>query len=184
MKYTTFVSLVFLLTLTACGPLQILDAESGRYAPMQGGVFVLHKDVVMPPGQARIFFQDGAVTSGVNEFRPHCHLKIYTLSDRPQTIVADTFTITRITNRRDQIVQRRPIQLAASVYFGFAVGGNADGGLSREMQVYVFSLQSEQQPDVRFLVCGGAFDDPSDADAPTRQDIAAALGEYGTLTLH
>ena len=57
------------------------------------------------------------------------------------------------------------------------------GGLSREMQVYVFSLQSERQPDVRFLICGGAFDDPADADAPTRQDIAAALGDYGTLTL-
>lgn len=185
MKYFRAVALFIpLLLLTGCGPLRILNADTGGYVPMQGGTFVLHESVVIPAGRARMFFQDGALATGMDHFRPHCQLSISTLSDQPQTIEPDRFGITAISNRTDQVVQSGSIQVASvGFYVGVGVGNSGGGGPSRVMRVFLFRLQSERQPDVRTLICGGAFDDPSDADAPTLQDIATALGDYGTLEL-
>lgn len=172
-----------LLALTAllhgCGPLTIRDAATGSHRPIQRGSFELHKEVQVPAGRTRVFFQDGELRPGINEFRPHCQLEVNSLRDRPQTVQADVFSITRLSTRSDQVVLRGPLQTAALAHFGIG-----DGGESRRMFVYLFGLHSDRQPDVRALNCGGAFDDPGLAERPTLQEIGAALGAYGTLTLH
>lgn len=173
-----------LLFLQGCGPLLVRDEAVGAYAAVRSGVFELHEDLTIRAGRTRTYLQDGAIVSGVNEFRPHCQLEINTLSESPQTVRADRFIVTRIGTRTDQVVQSAPLQLAALDGIArWPFDGFMDGE-SRRMYVYIFSLHSDRQPDVRALTCGGAFDSPGLALPPTLGDIARALGRYGSLQLH
>jgi hypothetical protein len=151
--------------------------------PIQTGTFELHREVSFPRERTRIFFQDGAILASINEFQPHCQLEIGPLRETVQRVQPDHFRITRVATRTDQVVLTQPIRLAAVGIGGSLLfGRSSDGGESRRMQVYLFRLHSERQPQVRQLNCGGAFDDPGLAEWPTLQDIARSLGDYATLT--
>lgn len=172
-----------LLLSTGCGPLLIHDDARSVYVPVQAGTFALHKDITPRGGHTRAYLQGGALVFGVNEFRPHCQLQVNTLRETPQTVHADTFTITRASTRTDYVVQATPLQLAALNGFRPASFDHNGDGESRRMYVYLFYLHSDRQSDVRALICGGAFDSPGLAERPTLGEIAEALGAYGTLTL-
>ncbi|MFP5506162.1 MAG: hypothetical protein ACLGH6_08190 [Gammaproteobacteria bacterium] len=172
-----------LVLLQGCGPLLVRDETVGAYTAARSGVFELHEDITIRAGRTRTYLQDGAIVSGVNEFRPHCQLEINTLSESPQTVRVDRFSITRIGTRTDQVVQSAPLQLAAlDGTARWPFDGFMDGEL-RRMYVYIFHLHSDQQPDVRALICGGAFDSPGLAVLPSLGEIARALGRYGSLQL-
>lgn len=190
-KTDRVVVIVALLALLAgCGPPRILDTERGGYVPVRQGTFELRRDLTVRAGRTRVYLQGGAVVAGVNEFQPHCQLEVNTLSDAPQALRADSFAVTAISTRRDNVVAADHLQIAsldtAAVGVGVGVGfghWGFGGWETRRMQAYVFRLHSERQPDVRSLTCGGAFDDPWLAELPTLQEIAVALGEYGRLVL-
>lgn len=171
------------LLLCGCGPLTIRDAERNAYMPAQAGTFELHREIIIRGGRTRAYLQGGAVVSGVDEFRPHCQLQVNTLMDTARTVQPDTFAITRVSTRTDQVVQAAPLQLAATADFRLGHFDHDGGGETRRMYVYLFSLHSDRQPDVRELICGGAFDSPWLAERPTLQEVAASLGAYGTLML-
>lgn len=169
--------------LPACGPLTIKSEDTGSYVPARRGALELHQDVVVPPGRARVFFQAGRVVSGgINEFKPHCELTVKTLMDEPQTIHADTFSVDRVSRNIQQVVRSERVLLASLLDFQLA-NGDGGNGESMQMHVYIMKLHSAEQPQVQYLVCGGAFDEPALARGPTLQDIAAALGTFGTLEL-
>lgn len=180
--HASIIPLACLFLLSGCGPLLIRDDARNAYVPIQSGTFELHKEVTIRGGRTRAYFQDGAIVPGVDEFRPHCQLDVNTLVDVPRAIQPDIFTITRISLRTDEIVQAAPVHLAA-LGLGHAAFGPSDSGLPRRMHVYLFFLRSDRQADVRVLICGGAFDDPADAERPSLGEIARSLGEYGTLSL-
>lgn len=82
--------------------------------------------------------------------------------------------------RLEQVVTRPPAPLmSASWTLGGFVGRN--DGPSSVTDVLYFRLHSPAQPDVRGFACGSGFDDPSRVEAPTPQEIEAALGDYATL---
>ena len=171
------------VTLAACGPLSIRNEETGRYLPLSHPVLVLHREVVVPPERTRVFFQSGAVLPGVNEYRPHCELAVRELLDRPQTIHADRFRVTRVSSSTEYVVDSGHILLAALADKHLADGNGGGNGESPLMKIYIMWLYSEQQPQVQSLICGGAFDSPALAVRPTLQDIATALGAYATFEL-
>ena len=169
--------------LQACGPLTVRDAQTGAWVPIQAAAFEVHRDIAIPSGRARTFFQNGKQVSHINEFKSFCQLEISTLQEHVQTVHPDRFTVTRVGRSMEEIVKARTVMLAA--LDGFALGESSDdsGGPTRITQMFRFHLHSDRQPDVRSISCGGAFDDPADADAPTVQEIAADLGDYATLVL-
>ena len=176
------------LLLAACGPLLIRNEAARSYVPLRDASLDLHRDVVVPPERARVFFQQGVVQSGVNEYRPHCELTIRTLVDRPQTIHADQFTVERVSADIVHVVTSGDVVVAVNVDFQLTSGGGGgDGGgdgEGRQMKIYTLYLHSDRQPDVLSLVCGGAFDLPALATRPSIQDIQTALGDYATIELH
>jgi len=172
--------------LQACGPLTLRDEQTGAWVPIQAAALEVHRDIAIPSGRARTFFQNGKQVSHINEFKSFCQLEISTLQEHVQTVNPDRFTVTRVGRSMEEIVEARSITLAALDNFILARGvgsdGN-DGGPTRITQMFRFHLHSDRQPDVRSVSCGGAFDEPADADAPTVQEIAADLGDYATLVL-
>lgn len=170
--------------LSACGPLTIKDTATQTQIPIQRGVLELHRDVVIPPNRTRVFFQDGRLLYGVNEYFPHCELRVRDISEQPQTVQADRFTIDKVFGSLDEIVSNDPVQVAAAGATVIAGGGGGDGnGETRLMYTYFMALHSDQQPQVTYFVCGGAFEEPALTDYPTLQDIQTAMGDYATLTL-
>ena len=173
------------LLLAACGPLLIRNEATRGYVPLRNASLELHRDVVVAPGRARVFFQDGVVQPGINEYRPHCELTTRKLADRPLTIQADRFTVERVSADIVHVVTSGAVVMAVNAEFRLTGGGGGGGdGEGRLMKTYTLYLHSDRQPEVLSLVCGGAFDLPALATRPSLQDIQTALGDYATLELH
>lgn len=167
-----------LLLIPGCTPMQVRDAQTQRWTPIQAGSLEIRRDITIAAGRARASFQDGVPAQGINEFKPFCQIEVNTLRERPQVIRPDNFVVTPLGGRLEPVVTRQPVQVAA-LFVGFGSGGDGPSNVSH---VLYFRLHSPTQPDVRELACGGAFDHPGNADAPTLQDIANALGSYARLT--
>lgn len=165
--------------LQSCGPMTVRDARTGAWVPMQAAVLDVHRDIVIPGGHTRAFFQNGAPVPHINEFQPFCQLEVNTLKEQARSVHPDRFTVTRVGRSIKEVVEARPVMLA--MLGGFAL--THDDGPSRVTQMFSLRLHSERQPDVRGLACGGAFDAPGHAYAPTMQEIAVALGDFATLAL-
>lgn len=172
------------LLVSGCGPMTIKDAEKQSYIPIQGWTLELHQDINIPPHRTRMFFQGGRLLYGINEREPHCQLRVRDISEQSQSVHADTFAIDGVYGTLDQIVSHERIYLASVGGTVIAGGGNGNGnGESPQMYLYFMALNSETQPNVTYLVCGGALEDPPLAEYPTLQEIHAALGDYATLIL-
>lgn len=152
---------------------------------MQRGVLELHQNVTIPAHRTRVFFQDKRSLYGIDEYYPHCELRVRYLSQQTQTVEADRFTIDEVFGTLDQVVSNdrsRVVTVGATVIAGG--GGNGGGnGEGRQMYLYFMALHSDQQPQVTCPVRGGALLEPAFADYPSLQDIQTAIGDYATLTL-
>lgn len=160
--------------------MQIRNAQTGAWLPVTGGTLEVHRDIGIVAGRTRTFFQDGVPARGINEFKPFCQIEISTLRETAQSIRPDSFAVTPTGGRYEQVVEIMPIQVA-SLFVGIGTSADSGDGPSRVTHMLYFRLHSPLQPDVRGFACGGAFDDPGDADAPTLQEIANTLGSYATL---
>lgn len=185
MPYKRLNFIMYLLALhgllTACSTMTIKDEATRSYIPMQGWVLELHRDVSIPPQRARVFFQDGRLQYGVNEYRPHCHISVRRLSAQDQTVHAGRFSIEKVYGRVGEVVTGDHIQLAAAGSADIMAEGGNGNGEGLKIYSYIMKLRSDQQPQVTHLVCGGVADMPALADYPTLQDIVNALGDYATL---
>jgi hypothetical protein len=161
----------------------IMDTTTQSYLPIQGWVLVLHQNVVISPGRTRVFFQGGRLLSAVNEYEPHCQLRVRDLSEEPRTVHADRFTIDRVFGNFGEIVHNDHIRLASASAAVIADGGGDGDAESRLIYFYFLGLHADEQPNVTYLVCGGASEEPALARYPSIQDIYTALGDYATLLL-
>ncbi len=169
--------------LQACGPMTVKDAQTGAWVPIQTAALEVHRDITIPSGRARSLLPKRTQISHINEFQPFCQLEITTLREHAQTVHPDRFTVIRVGRSMEEIVEARQVMLAGLGGGGLGQSDNDSSGPTRITQMFRLRLHSDRQPDVRSLACGGAFDTPGDADAPTLQEIAAALGDYATLEL-
>lgn len=159
----------------------IINEQNKSAVAINGAVLTLHQDIIIPRERARVFFQRGHVAGGINEFLPHCQLTVRNLQETPQAIHADTFTVTSVTGDVQKVVRSQAILLASTDEFKLADGGGGGDDESMETQVLNMALKSEKQPDVRYFVCGGAFDIPALARQPTLQDIRTATGSLASF---
>ncbi len=183
MKARLTVLFLIVFGLSACSPLTIRDVDTGRQLVMTGGQFILHQDLEVRPERTHVFFQNGQVTNSVGEYTPHCKIQVWKRVDTVQVIEADTFRIERVSWEIDNIVNSAPV-VYASTELRLASGGGGNGnGESDHMHVWRMRLHSDRQPNVRYLLCGGAFDTPGSARDATLQDIQNSLGDIATLEL-
>jgi len=181
-KRSALISVLGVMLLQACGPLQIQDTQTGHWVAFQTGTVELHRDILIASERTRAFFQNGTQVPRINEFKPFCQLELNRLQEQPQMVRPDSFIITQVGGKTEQVVAINGI-LLASLDNTIAHLGGSDTGPQRVTEILYFRLHSDRQPDVRELACGGAFDSPGNARAPTVQEIAGALGENATLVL-
>ena len=175
-----FLVLIAALSLTACKAGLQMEAGQSLFRTLPGSEFILHADIVIPPGQIRASFQGGKRVNGAGEFEPRCELEVRDFAEEPQIIPAGTYRIVTL-HGLDRYVTRpdEAILLAAADVLQLA----SDGDSQWYMRTYHMTLQSDVQDNAPALVCGGAYNYAFYVRYPTLQDMLDALGNYASLRL-
>ncbi|BCO32218.1 hypothetical protein TspCOW1_23210 [Thiohalobacter sp. COW1] len=169
--------------LAGCATQAPRGTASPWYPPPLGTRVILPEAITIPARSARVYLQDGWITGrGVNHFAPHCQLEVNRVSDAPQTVPAGEFTVTDVQRRISEVVDSRAVQVAGRIGIGIGIGlfGSDVGDI---MQAWHMRLHADGRADVRALICGGAFDHPSQAQTPSIDQMRRALGRHVILEL-
>lgn len=169
------------LLLAACGTGLQLTAGNDLFDRLPGSEFVLHADLVIPPGQIRASFQGGERVNGAGEYEPRCELEVRDFAEQAQIIHAGSYGIVLVRGLDRYVVRpHENIQLAAAEVLQLA----SDGGDSQWfMRTYHMKLRSDVYPDAPVLVCGGAYNYAFYVRYPSLQEMRAALGGYADIRL-
>ena len=146
-----------------------------------GWVLTLNRPLAIGPGEASARLQYGRVVprNGVQEVDPYCILEIDTVSDRPQEVAPERFTVTTIRLREESFGG-----MPTFPWHAMGRGLGRDHGPSQIYFITEFTLRAARQTGIRKLAC------QSDQGAAgvgiprhlTAAEIRQALGEYFTLT--
>lgn len=176
---TLWVVPLAVLTLAACQQSSTVreSMKGNAYRQLEGMYLVLNQEIRVPPGKARVFLQDGAVTAGFDSYRIHCAFEINSVEHDGVAIKPGTFVVSRVQQTVQQVVMAEPLQLA-SLSLGI---GMWSGGSASYYSGYHFWLTSQNQPEVRRMTCFGVFAQPYELYPPTVEEIRYALGTIATL---
>jgi len=153
-----------------------VDSSANRYLDLVGGHVQLHQPLQVEAGEARVFLQQGRVRQGFGFYLPHCSFEIRSVQHSGVAIPPGRFEITRVTHVLTEVVQARPVKIAARFLSG--MDGN---GISQRFEGYHFRLNSARHPQVFRMSCFGVHAVPPDLDAPTLREIRETLGSIGSL---
>jgi hypothetical protein len=168
------------LLLVACA-MPVADESSPRYRVPVGSVVVLHQDLVVPEGHARVFLQGGALVEKhrLKAYYPHCNFEQRAVSDGTAVIRAGRYTVTAVRVGEDWVVREEPRTYAALTQ---TVDGGMDDGYPGLVNRRIdHALESPHQPQVMRLTCHGGFEVPGKAEYPSLVDIRYALGSVATV---
>jgi hypothetical protein len=171
-----------MLAVAACKNAPQMETSQSLFHTLPGSDFILHSDIVIPPGRLRAYFQGGKLLSGASDFEPRCELELRRFSDEPQTIHAGTYRIVTVRGiDRYTLYPDEKIQLVAAEILQLA----SDGGDSQwYMHTYHMKLQSDVYTDAPALICGGAYNFAFYIRYPDLEEILAALGDHASIILH
>lgn len=172
--------LPLVLILGGCQSVFQTSGGPNLFRDMQGGEFVLHEDIVVTSGRSHVVFRGDASIRGGSEYYPSCELEVQQVLEVAQTVHADTFAIGKVRGMTHYVIRSADkMLLAAAEGFRLASGDSSEW----IMWAYHISLQSETQPQVVALVCGGAYNYAYYARYPSLHEIGLALGSVATLSL-
>jgi hypothetical protein len=171
-------SLCLPVWLASCTGSQLRDEASPFYSVPAGSVLTLNRDITIPGDKVAAYVQDGKVLgyNDVDWYRPNCKFELYTISEQPRQVRADSFSVTRVV---DEIESS---SLQGQVYYVALVVGM---GLDRS---YVFNyatmmyLHSELQPDVYRMTCQH-WEDVVDDRYLSVEQMRQAMGDVFTLAI-
>ncbi len=150
----------------------VRDSQLDRWVLLDGAQLQVRQALPVSAGKARVFVQDGAISGGYDNYRPHCAFEIESIDHDGVTIEPDTFQIVRVQRTLVQVVQARPLRLAGL----WRAGINGFGGSSSYHEGYHFWIYSERQPQVMRMSCYGVYAQPYELHPPTLAEIGVALG--------
>jgi len=190
----TLITLLGLFFLTACS----LTPPKSMMNVTQGEQFQLKRILHYKPDQLSQFIQFGQLTSrnGFDRYDQHCVIELNNISDKPQTLYPETFTITKVRLGEQLIAQA---QTAKPIYIAQAQTGiQSDMALSMWSSVSdnnrvetmdtvdIYLKPTSKNPNILRLKCAGALSKGDLQDAPrsyrpeTKQ-INAILGSIGQI---
>jgi len=159
---------LLLLLLAAC---RVVDYE-GRADPILMGTPIdLHQNLIILPGQAGVFIP-GTRIGDRYRYDGNCRLEVRTVSETPQTVFADRFTVERIVQEWERFTQRETGLRRVRM--------DVDGPALLQFTTVLY-LHSDRQPDVFRLVCGHLQDSAQNPRYLTADVIRTVLTPVMTL---
>jgi len=141
-----------------------------------GDEIEIKQDITIPSGLARVYLQHGKITGygGANQYEPFCYFVMHEPLPVGQTIRPGVLQIEHVWLNETDVRLNTPVRLAA---LASVIGGNR---MPIAHQFHI-RLKSAEQPDVRLLVCSGAFDMPIAAKPIRLPEMREALGTYAEV---
>ena len=161
--------LPLLLLLVAC---QWLDGAGAAGADrlLIGILLDLHRDLVVPPGQAGVFIQ-GTRIGDRYRYDAACRLEVRSVALTPQTVRADRFTVVQVAREWERFSQRET---------GLRrVRFDPDDPALLRFSTTLY-LHSDRQPDVFRLVCSHLQDSTQNPRYLTAAEIRTVLAPVMT----
>ena len=152
-------------------------AHVDRFTQFEGASLVLKQDLNVPAERARLFLQNGRVSSGFDSYQPHCAFEIDSVRHDGFPIPAGTFSITLVQSSIERVVSISPVRVAALQL----ASGMAGGGSQSYYQGYHFWLTSADHPQVRRMSCYGVYAQPYELYPPTVAEIRQVLGDIAEI---
>lgn len=147
----------YIACISACFVDHVKDENSVFYAVAVGSSLVLNQAITIPGGQVAIYLQAGEILpyGNVDKYRPNCKFEIYTISEKPRGVQADSFQIIKVEDDIESSSMQNNTQLA-SVDNILARNNHAFGVLDHS-EVFNYAtlmyLRSDKQKDVYRLTC-------------------------------
>ncbi len=163
--------LVVSLLLVACQALDY-EGQAPAYRIPTGTVLELHRDLIVPPGQAGVNIQGTAIGDRYR-YDAVCRLEVLTVDDSPRPVRTDHFTVERV-GREWEIFSSRASGLRYVALF------ERDGPHLLLFTTFLY-LRSERQPDVFRLACGHLQNSDQNPRHLTVAEIRATLAPIMTL---
>ena len=179
---TTFILLTLLLT----GCAAHREAWNKIYGIPVNSTVAVMQPLTIPVRDTQVFIQEATsrhpqgIPGSYNSYYPFCYFEVADISNAPQSIEPGTFTITAVRQDETEIIARAgPGRLVVQP----SIGGQGDAGLRMIYRMFEMRLHSDEQPQVKKLVCSGGFDIESWAKLPKLKEIEQALGNVARLEL-
>lgn len=177
-------------SVTACEPGNIKNEDSVFYAVPVGSSLVLNQDVTIPGEQVAIYVQAGKILSyaAVNKYQPNCKFEIYTINQKPRSVLADRFEIIKViddiessaitNNTQLALLDDLPASLLARNVHIFGIFDQS------EMLNYatLMYLHSAKQKDVYRMTCQH-WESTLDHRHLSITQMRAAMGSVFTLNI-
>ena len=156
--------------LTACVSNTVKDESSPFYSVPAGSTLTLNRDITVPGGKVAVYVQDGKLLgyNDVDWYRPNCKFELYTMSEQPRQVSADSFRITKVVDEIESSSLQGRVQYA-NMMLGFGIDQSRVFNYATMMH-----LHSELQPDVFRMTCQHWEDIADD-----RYDGALCVGVMG-----
>ena len=173
--------LVIIAVLAGCSSHYVKDEGSVFYAVPVGSTLVLNQQVNISGDQVAVYVQNGELMQydEVNFYLPNCKFEIYTMSEQPRTVQADTFEIIKVEDDIESSSLQKSTYLAA-------LGKTLTLGMFGRSYMYNYAtlmyLKSDKQKDVYRLTCQHWEDVMDDRHLTIRQ-MRQAMAEVFTLNL-
>lgn len=204
MRNTSLTTLFFILSLIG---LSLISACSSQPIKQYSGIYlgdylVLKRSLNIHPGSARVFIQNGQISSkGFNRYDQHCRIEVKQLSEQMQIVPPGRYRIEGISVDEEQIATNTNLNLALNTHFGIftdfhGVGGYMGIGIgsdpfyrSETMDLVHLYLNNPNYNNILRLTCASSLSDGNIMDAPQsyRPDLASInqiLGYIGYIETH
>lgn len=160
---TLALPLTLLLALTGCATQNSL-ARNGQDMK----TLVVDRAITIPPGAARATFQGGSPVKKTHRLEASCTIESTSVSEQPQTIQPDRFTISNVSQYRtkDDLINLPNFRLIPSISCS-------------EYLYYktVLGLHSTAQPQIHKLTCTSVYRDCEPGHSPDADEIERVIGE-------
>ena len=173
---STFISFAAVL-LCACDNSQAIRDENSQFFSVSlGSSFTLNREITIQPDNTSVYLQNGSIepVGNIDFYQPHCKFELFSISEQARVVQPDTFVVTRIVDRREDVARQWPRYAA----LGMALG---DGPVHLTFSTEMY-LKSNTQPDVFRMNCK-RWDWPNIGEFLSINEMRQSLGDYFTLNL-
>ena len=177
--------LITVALLTACVSNETKDESSPFYSIPLHSTLKLNQSLTIAGGQVAIFMQQGKTISAgeIDIYNPNCKFEIYTMSDKPRTVNADSFLVTKVVNDIESTslpASAQPGSSQLAVLNHALVAGMLDRGSMN--YTTIMYLHSDSQKDVYRMSCQH-WEDVVDDMYLSISEMRQAMGKVFTLEL-